>query len=141
MATSPKIEEAAKLSLLNKTKSTFFRYKHRFGKLEIYDPVVTVLVDNKAYLISASDYVKLESQYHHRPDLLSQDMYGTPDLWYMILHINDIPSIIDFKVDFIYIPPVSIIYDYIKSYIPDKFRTIENEPLVKTAVTKPLILK
>jgi hypothetical protein len=48
---------------------------------------------NKFYLdvinfraVAANDEdvaIQLPTQYHHRPDLLSQDAYGTPDLWWV----------------------------------------------------------
>jgi hypothetical protein len=35
------------------------------------------------------DYLyTLESQYAYRPDLLSYDLYGTPDLWWVFMQRN-----------------------------------------------------
>ena len=33
-------------------------------------------------------FYTLESQYAYRPDLLSYDLYGTPDLWWVFMQRN-----------------------------------------------------
>lgn len=46
-------------------------------------------------VIQASDtdgIIQISSRYIHRPDLLSQDLYGTPKLWWVFAMIN--PDII-----------------------------------------------
>lgn len=138
---NPDIEKSSKLAKTNKSKSTYFRHTYKFGLVKIYDPTISVLVENKPYLIAKSDYIKLDTIYHQRPDLLSKDTYGSTEFWYMILYINDVPSIMDFTNDFIYLPSLDVLYSYIKSYIPDRNRLIEDEVLYYTNQTKPLILK
>lgn len=43
--------------------------------------------------LSDADYIK----YKNNPKMLSQDLYGTPELWSSIMYINNIVSIADFK--------------------------------------------
>ena len=43
--------------------------------------------------LTDNDYIK----YKNNPKLLSQDLYGTPELWSSIMYINNIVSIADFK--------------------------------------------
>jgi hypothetical protein len=59
----------------------------------------------------ADDFLyTIESQYSYRPDLLSYDLYGTPDLWWVFIQRN-----LDVLQDpiFDFIPGVQI-------YIPKK---------------------
>lgn len=43
--------------------------------------------------LTQEEYLK----YKNNPKLLSQDLYGTPELWSAIMYINNIVSIADFK--------------------------------------------
>jgi hypothetical protein len=67
---------------------------------------------------SSSDViVRLETKYNKRPDLLSQDLYGTPQLWWVFASRN--PDIIkdpiyDFKPNIVIYAPVR---DVISRYI------------------------
>jgi hypothetical protein len=67
---------------------------------------------------STSDLiVRLETKYNKRPDLLSQDLYGTPQLWWVFACRN--PDIIkdpiyDFKPNIVIYAPVK---DVISRYI------------------------
>ena len=47
----------------------------------------------KEVTLSDSDYMK----YKNNPKKLSQDLYGTPELWSSLLYINNTVSIADFK--------------------------------------------
>jgi hypothetical protein len=64
----------------------------------------------------ADDFLyTIESQYSYRPDLLSYDLYGTPDLWWVFIQRN-----LDVLQDpvFDFIPGVQI-------YIPKKTSLIK----------------
>jgi hypothetical protein len=45
---------------------------------------------------SKDKYFVLTPGYEYRPDLLSQDAYGTPDFWWKIMQANGIYDIFDF---------------------------------------------
>ena len=48
--------------------------------------------------ISQSDkYYVVTSGTEYRPDVVSQNAYGTPDFWWKILEANNIKDIYDFK--------------------------------------------
>lgn len=51
-------------------------------------PSVTSRQDKFAVITAGTEY---------RPDLVSQQAYGTPDFWWKIMEINGIKDIIDFK--------------------------------------------
>lgn len=60
-------------------KTTFETYK-RTKKSEFYEGVVL-----------------LTPGWEYRPDLVSYDIYGYPDLWWKIMEYNGIKDILDFK--------------------------------------------
>lgn len=44
----------------------------------------------------------------YRPDLVSRDVYGTPDFWWRILQANNINDIFDFKAGLTIRIPISV---------------------------------
>ena len=52
-------------------------------------PAVTSKQDKFATITPGTEY---------RPDLVSQQIYGSPDFWWKIMEVNGIKDIIDFKV-------------------------------------------
>ena len=136
----PLVANSAKLAQSNKTKNTYFRYMNEFGYLLVYSPNIVIADDNKQFLISQSNYIQLDPIYYQRPDLMSFDLYGTSDLWYILLHINDIPSMCDFTTNFIYVPPMTAVFEFLKDYIPDRFKTIQQKPIIVDEMQHPLIL-
>lgn len=74
-------------------------------------------------------------QYYGKPDLLSQDVYGTPELSWMILMLNDkeCPSKFRLKSRVMLIPPsrLAYIYDEILTRSTAKLQQNWNEYLTK----------
>ena len=56
----------------------------------IYDRYFDIFLQN-TYKITLPNYLK------YRPELLCKEMYGTTDLWYIILKLNGMYSHIEFK--------------------------------------------
>ena len=53
---------------------------------------------NRVSLFSASDqWMEIEPAYEYRPDLVSVEIYGTPDFWWRILESNGMKDIMEFK--------------------------------------------
>lgn len=51
--------------------------------LELYDPPLT------AETLSAQTVTfVIEAKYNRRPDLLANDMYGSPKVWWVFVHYN-----------------------------------------------------
>lgn len=44
--------------------------------------------DRGMVLDSSDQYIILESRHNNRPDILSNDLYGVPDLWWVIFRMN-----------------------------------------------------
>lgn len=42
-------------------------------------------------------FAVISKGYEYRPDLLSQDAYGTPDFWWKIMERNNLKDIFEFK--------------------------------------------
>jgi len=52
----------------------------------------------KSYTPSANDkYTVITKGYEYRPDLLSNQAYGTPDFWWKILEVNGMKDIFEFR--------------------------------------------
>lgn len=49
------------------------------------------------------DYT-LDSEYYYRPEYISNNIFGTPDLWYVILYVNQMSSIQEFNIPTIKVP-------------------------------------
>lgn len=62
-------------------------------------------------------------KYNYRPELLSTDIYGTPELWYLILKLNYCEDFYDFKdLDEVILPDMTIVQNCLTNneYINDK---------------------
>lgn len=61
--------------------SQYARTKIRDFYLDIHNPIpINQSIYDRVYVI--------ESKYHHRPDLLANDEYGTPSLWWVFAQAN-----------------------------------------------------
>lgn len=83
-----------------------YRKKYNFTQynLSVPSPVFSVLEKNKGYLLETADRKDLDSKYHGRPDLFCYDVYQDPGLYFVLLFVNDMFSMIDFSVDTIMVP-------------------------------------
>ena len=94
-------------------------------KKYIYDDVkfdslaMSMLVENRNFLLSDYDEVNMIGRYEYRPDYVSYDFYDTTNLWYVILYANDIVSFVDFNfnnLQVIKIPSIDTINKLIPNY-------------------------
>ena len=72
------------------------------------DAVVTIKLDDLEI-----------SKYRYKPKRMSNDLYGTPELWSAILELNGCASLIDFTLD-----------KPIKLYDPRKLKGLLNEVMI-----------
>jgi hypothetical protein len=113
-----------KLALQNiSTKANFN------DELIIYDE--NVLYNYKNYLSQYRVPIAIDEGFYYRPELLSEKIYGTPDLWYLILWMNDeIESPMDFDDSEVYVfdpNKINIINKIIESN-KDKINQTQEEP-------------
>ena len=91
-----------------------------FEEQEILEESKAILFNiYKDYLSNIIMEIELNAEeqvmYLYKPKLLSEDLYGTTELWDTILLLNDCVSVIDFK-------PVTV-----KIYDPEEFKALLNE--------------
>jgi hypothetical protein len=84
-----------------------------------YDNQVTfkyrnILLDYYDYFEEELETIDLEKKYHYQPAMLSEDLYGTPDLDFAILFFSGISSLKDFDKPRIKVLPASRVADLIK---------------------------
>ena len=83
--------------------SNWYNYENQinvpFPLLEKYHNIVT------AGMIR----VKLNKKFHYRPEYLSYELYGTTDLWYVLMYVNEMATVTEFKTESVLIPPDSIV--------------------------------
>lgn len=90
-----------------------FRNKYQTNEVELsgnvinislVSPCLTILDKYRFYILENSAKKRLERKYFYRPDYLSYDEYGTTNWWYLILYINDIPTLQEFTREDILVP-------------------------------------
>jgi|SRR5210317_1275296 len=80
-----------------------------YAETKVVDDVYLDVLNIRPVPALSSDVLyEIESQYHHRPDLLAYDLYDDPKLWWVFAHRN-MDVIVDPIYDFesgvsIYIP-------------------------------------
>lgn len=98
------------------------RYKETSydGTIEVTFPAgaIKTLEKNFFKLLAGSELVTFKPEWHQRPDYVSEDKYNTNIFWQLILYINRIPSIEDFRdLEYIYIPPFNLIIDILRDRV------------------------
>lgn len=85
-------------------------------------PFASITNKYRHYLLACTVFVQLSEEekelYMYNPKRLSEDVYGTTELWADILKLNNAVSVADFKPDFIRI------------YDPNKFKEYLNEVMI-----------
>ncbi|MFW6001898.1 MAG: hypothetical protein ACOCQD_01005 [archaeon] len=106
------------------------------------NPEIIAYENNLYKLLSRSTRYKFITRWEMRPDYTSYDIYGTVIHWTVILFINSISSIEDFKnLDYIYIPTKDDIIKLSRDKPPRKDITLlktseEERPIYKSRYYK-----
>jgi hypothetical protein len=83
--------------------SKFVGVSSRYAESEVVyyteNKLLTFKIYKKnSYTPSANDkYTVITKGYEYRPDLLSNQAYGTPDFWWKILEVNGMKDIFEFR--------------------------------------------
>lgn len=119
------IKEEAKYNYKLPTDLDQFRYKYlekdSTSNMSVIFPSFSIdtLEKNRYKLLSASKSIPFMSGWNQRPDYASYDLYNTVIYWSLILFLNNIDCIEDFKdLDNIYIPPYTVLIDLVKDRLP-----------------------
>lgn len=117
--------KAEDISYRNLHVPIFIRSKDRnSGKEDIYKiPYKSVLreympeLEESVVVMNFGEYEK--NKYRYKPKMLSNDLYGTPELWSALLELNHLLSLIDFNLE-----------KPIKVFSPKEFKTLLNEIMI-----------
>lgn len=66
---------------------------------EFYTYDRNILLEHKVYLSQYTVTIEdLDEKYFYKPEWLAKDLYGSADLWYLVLWFNDeVPSVMEFN--------------------------------------------
>lgn len=105
------------------------KYKTENGLFIFTSPSLWALEKNYYYLLVNSTEKEFDSKYRFRPSYLSFDEYGTVILDFLLMYINNVKTIEDFKLNSVIVPDmdaiVEICEDRIPRLDPDELETIK----------------
>jgi len=79
----------------------------------------------KFFLLYQSKQIELESKYYQRPDLLSFDEYGTEQLDWILMYINDVFCYEEFVGPYVYVPSFDAIQKLLDVRLSKKHKLVE----------------
>lgn len=62
---------------------------------------------NRNFILSQCVIKEFRPRWSYRPNYLSYDMYGSQIFSYLLMYINDITTVLDFKLDYVKVPTTS----------------------------------
>jgi hypothetical protein len=93
------------------------RYQTENGLYTFPAPELATIDKHLYFLLANSQQKEFEQKYSMRPDYLSYDEYQTVALAFMLMYINNVPSIEEFNLDTVVVPSISAVVDMLQ----DKF--------------------
>ena len=91
-------------------------------KVKLTGPIPELFERFRFKLLYDSTIKPLDSKYHQRPDLLSFDEYGTEQLDWILMLVNNVCCYEDFVMDEVYVPSYNSILEVVNYAIPERFR-------------------
>ena len=92
--------------------STVINYKN---EIEITDE--NILSKYDTIIMDCTYRTEIDSKFFYKPELLAKQMYGTVDLWYLVLWVNKMSSMYEFNKKYIYVfnpSKISVLNDLIE---------------------------
>ena len=113
-----------------KTLALSYRVLHPKAVIHNMETNINIRVPYSSIISKYKDYLKAiilevdldakeQIKYSYKPKTLSQDLYGTTELWDTILLLNECKSVIDFKLE-----------DKVKVYDPIELKSYLDEIIV-----------
>ncbi|MGB9674517.1 MAG: hypothetical protein ACPLX8_00130 [Nanopusillaceae archaeon] len=93
-----------------------FLDRYQYESNIIYSPYVKPFLHAINTLINNSQTIPMTQRYMYRPDYVSFDYYGTVNLWYMIMKVNNVYSIVNFNMPNIIVPNNDIVMSILSKY-------------------------
>jgi len=121
-----------KATILSKSPTDVSNFKRKYvTKLKdavvVFDsPAFDLLVRYIQLLKSRSQRIEMTSRYYMRPDYVSYDYYGTTNLAFLIMYVNNCTCALEFTKDVILVPDLDIVtYVLTKSKVPKELLEYE----------------
>ena len=109
------MDARTKATILSKSPTDISNFKRRYttkvGNTTItFDsPGFDLLVRHIQLLKMRSQRVQMSSRYYMRPDYVSYDYYGTTNLAFLIMYVNNCSCALEFTKDVILVPELEIV--------------------------------
>lgn len=113
---------------LDNMRSRYLEHDWDTGDLSVIFPSGEIysIENNKFRLLNNSKKIRFENRWSMRPDYVSYDHYGSVIYWPIILFVNNVSCLEDFRnLEYLYIPD----YDDILEVIRDRIPNDEIQPL------------
>jgi len=111
------IRTEAKIKGNELTDISNFRLKFILDKtIKIDSPTIELLIENYEFLKDSSVKIEVGSKYKQRPDYLSYDVYGTTNLWFIILYLNNCFRYEQFTMREVIVPTKDAILHVLRNY-------------------------
>lgn len=133
MATSIRTEAKRNSELvtdLDNFRNKYIEYSNLDSDINVTFPAneIEAYEKNLFILLSRSRKVEFKPEWYQRPDYASEEYYNTNIFWALILFVNRIPCIEDFKdLTEILIPPYSLVLDLLKDRVSGTPSNLEEE--------------
>ena len=72
-------------------ESAIYQYKNVISTFETYKRRPDLTTPD------GSQWMEITPEYEFRPDILSNEVYGTPDFWWRIMEVNGMIDILEFR--------------------------------------------
>lgn len=96
--------------------SELSKYNSSSQNIRFFDNILMNKYYDKIKNSCSSRYLSKEDnfKYQYRPEALSSDVYGTTDLWYLILKVNSCEDFSEFhNLDYVLLPDLNVISECI----------------------------
>jgi len=105
---------------LDNFRSRYLESDYEKGQAVIYpSSEIYAYEQNLFIMLAQSTLEKFKPSWTMRPDYASYDLYGTVIHWTLLLFVNSIYSVEDFRgLDEILVPPIDILHEIIRTRVP-----------------------
>ena len=67
---------------------------------KVIENIPLTVIDEAFYFLNDDlEEIKYSDKYKYKPEYISQEQYGTPELYYLIMYVNNITTKLDFNGD------------------------------------------
>ena len=104
--------------------NTYWRNRYLTDNTVFDNPLMELVSDNYEFLSRNTYYVNMDKKYIGRPDYLSYDIYGSTNLWFLLLYMNGCYCLEDFNMSKVYVPSIESINQVLRNYISGEIKKV-----------------